>query len=114
MSPDAKRLAGLERAHAKRSQISVIRQALRRGEITLEDVLLDPPEVLASVPLLDVLQMDRDRDTRSTTMWKLNGAAVQEGVNLMLPVGRASEQTRRFAIALGTKYRGRRRLGVAA
>lgn len=112
MSPTTQRREALDSANALRAERAEIRKGLRDGSLTLENVLLDPPEALLAVPLLDVLQMDRHR--RTTAMWRLNGLAVHEGVNLMLPVGHASEQTRRFAIALGSRYRSGRRRGVMA
>jgi hypothetical protein len=108
MSPEMQRRKACEAASRKRAQITALKQQLLGGTLTLEDVLMDPPEALTQVPVIDVLRMTRRAGNRGARgLWQINGRAVHAGVNLMMPLGLASERTREWAAENGSWYMNR-------
>jgi hypothetical protein len=108
MSPEMQRSRALESAREQKAKLTKIRKGLRDGTLTLRDVLVDPPEELHNTPIIDVLRWNRSKGTRSNVLWQMNAWAVRQQINLLMPVGRASKDTRLFAVALGSNYQRRR------
>lgn len=94
-------LEALERANARRAARSAWRQRVNANPAELLDVLADPPAELEGVPLIDLLRWARGSRRSARSLWIVNGKAVRAGVNLMLPLGRASTQTRAWCAEHG-------------
>lgn len=107
-------LDALATAQTRRLQIAELRHAVRRDPRLLIDWMHDPPDELRDIPLLDVVRWTRASRTRgSVGVVELNGKAVRSGVNLMMPLGRASERSREWVAEHGTHYARRRRRDAA-
>jgi hypothetical protein len=102
MSPEVQRMSALRSANAVRLEKARIRRQIRAGELSLWDVLMDPPDVLRDSTLLDVLELSRARAGRATSLAHINERAMEEGVNLLLPVRAASQRSRAWLAANGT------------
>lgn len=88
---------------ALRKERSEVRRAIRTGVLTLEAVMSDPPPALAGVLLIDVVRLGyRYRTAESVT--ELGRLALRAGVNLMIPLGVASERSRRWVAENGCRY----------
>jgi hypothetical protein len=86
----------------RRSARTELRRDLRNGTVTLQQAMADPPPELEKVLLVDVLRMVRSKRSRSSaSMAVLGRRAVHDGVNLMLPVGKASAWTREWVAEHG-------------
>jgi acetolactate synthase regulatory subunit len=83
-------------SNAARTERSVIRRQLRMGETSLSVILRDPPQPMAKDPLFDVLKWVRHRGHR--WLIDVNRRAILEGVNLAVPLGQASERSRRWLV----------------
>ncbi len=87
---------------ARRNRAAV-RAALRSGTLTLQDAMTSPPPELLRDPLIDVLRHGRGCCRRSPAwMEKLGREAVRDGVNLMVPLGRASARSRAWVAEHGS------------
>jgi len=87
----------LEAANVRRQQTAVVRRALRLDRGELARVLADPPECLHRLTLIDVVMLClASRRTQPRAIALLGRMALRDGVNLLLPVGRASPATRQW------------------
>lgn len=107
-------LDALATAQDRRMRMAQLRRDLRCNPQLLAEWMADPPELLLDVPLLDLVRWTRSSRARSyTAITDLNGRAVRERVNLMMPLGRASTASREFVAEHGTRYARRRRRDAA-
>lgn len=94
--------AALHRGNGFRLNAAELRRRVAAGEVTLEQILLDPPEYIHGLLLLDAVRKYRTgarNAARSTRFIEAMGRrAMLEGVNLCVPVGRASLTSRRWVI----------------
>ena len=95
------RQAALRLANVIRLEVSAVKASLRSGALTLTDVMLDPPAVLADALLIDVIRWTRTKQRRPRSIEEIGRRAVKDGVNLMLPVARASTRTRAWVAEHG-------------
>lgn len=89
------RRAALELANEKRLRIADLRRRIRTEHGALEDVLLNPPEELAGIPIIDIVRYAYDNRPAKTAE-RLGRLAIRDGVNLLMPLGRASARTREW------------------
>lgn len=69
---------------------------IRSGELDLFDVLADPPEALATASLLDVVRRTSSSARTVESLDALGHAAVRDGVNLLVQLGRSSVRQREW------------------
>lgn len=116
MTARSQRLAALNNATRRRRELGEYRRALRSGAVSIEDAMLNPPEFLRDRLLIDVVRDLRGAGAGSATrsgLAEIGRRAVRDGVNLLLPVGRASLATRAWVAAEATvKLTGPRVPGV--
>lgn len=79
-----------------------VRDQLRAGTLTLDQLLTNPPEAIHDLPVMDVLRM-LHKTRSSRTLEVINREAVRAQVNLMITVGRASSYTLAWAAANGSR-----------
>jgi hypothetical protein len=98
-------LQALERAQAVRlGRVARKREAFQQPAV-IRGWLNDPPEDLLSAPLLDLIQWTRSRGRqRHPSIVQINAEAVRAGVNLMMPLGRASVRSRAWVAEHGLWY----------
>ncbi len=90
-------LDALAVGNAKRLEVAELRRRVRAGDITLLELLEDPPAAMAHVTLFDcALWVNRTQRRSGARTERLGRMALVEGVNLGMPVGRASARSRRF------------------
>jgi hypothetical protein len=82
------------RSATKRRAGADLRRDLHNGDVSLAEVLLDPPECIAHLPLFQVLLMGRSLGPRK--LQYLNTWAMREFVNLATPLGQASQRSRQW------------------
>ena len=82
---------------------AVLRRELRLGKITLTDILLDTPECVQSTPT--ILVIDLVKGVGSSAIAELNYQAMQDKINLCLPVGALTERAKTFLIQWDCKRR---------
>lgn len=93
MTTTEQRTLALGRANDKRARMSALKQRLRTERGALAGVLLDPPDELAHMPVIDVVRLAWGlRASRS--LERLGRLALRDGVNLMMPLGHSSARTR--------------------
>lgn len=99
----------LRLANDKRLRVAALRQQMRTGQVTLTQVLMDPPEELSGYTILDVLRFPRstDRYQGSAGLTRLGRMALRDGVNLAIPLGEASARTRAWAAEHGMRQLAR-------
>lgn len=95
---------GYEASLAIRSSKAEIKRRIRRSEITLRELLNDPPEVIHPVLLYDVLQWQPYFGKQR--LRAVNAAAMKAGINLALDVGSASRRTLEWVAGNGRVYGG--------
>jgi hypothetical protein len=95
MSPDEQRMKALQRADAKRIALADLRARLRSERGALADVMLDPPELLADVAIVDVVRLAYGKRS-ARSLQRLGAMAAQDRVNLLMPLGSASLRTREW------------------
>jgi len=88
-----------------------IRERVRAGDLTLAELLAEPPEAVHGVRLFEPVRWQPRVGWRAIET--LNRQAILNGVNLLLPVGQAGELTRRWVIENAPPFdrRTRRRWG---
>lgn len=92
----------LTRANARRSDLATAKRALRDGTLTLHDAMMNPPQALKTVLLIDVIRQIRTQKVRSGAAVQLLGRmAVRDDVNLLVPVGKASPRSREWVARHG-------------
>lgn len=98
MSPAelSQRHASLELANAKRAAVVEHGRRIAAEPGYLRTVLENPPAELEDMAIVDVLRLARCNRRRSAAEQRMGRLAVEAGVNLMLPLGRASLVTRRW------------------
>ena len=112
----AQHIAALATANERRILHSQLKREVRNYPPTLLDWLDEPPAALADVPLLDLLRWTRatGRTVRGQqALVDLNARAVRDGVNLMMPLGRASQRSRKWVAEHGLRFARKRRRDAA-
>jgi hypothetical protein len=94
LSTDPDQTARARRSYAERRPV---RAALRRGEITIADVMSDQPDGLADRTLFEIVLM-APRFGRAR-LAAINSRAVEENVNLAITLQRADQRTRDWVVA---------------
>lgn len=92
-------LDALELANANRLGRAEWRRRIAGDRDLLVSVLLDPPDDLAGVRLLDLLRWSRRTRpgaNRCDSFDRLGARAVRANVNLLMPLGRASRASREW------------------
>src|SRR4051812_4057006 len=95
MTGREQRAAALAAANDKRLRIAALRRRIISERGALQDVLRDPPDELADWPLIDVVRLSYGKRT-TVSMQQLGRLALRDGVNLMMPLGRASLRSREW------------------
>lgn len=88
------RSSALQKANTRRVQIALVRKRLRTGALPITAVMRTQPELLARAPLIDVIRWAYSPNRGSRAIEQLGRQAVIDGVNLMVPLGRASARSR--------------------
>jgi hypothetical protein len=86
--------AALKRANDRRMGIARLREQIRRGEVTLAEILADPPDLIENWTCADVVRLQWSRRASTPAMERLGRLAVRDRVNLFMPMGRTSLATR--------------------
>lgn len=86
----------LRMANGRRMQLVELRRDMRAGRVTLAEIMVDPPDLLEHVACIDVVRMNYSRVKATPWMERLGRLAVADGINLMMPLGRASARTREW------------------
>jgi hypothetical protein len=97
MTADEQRTAARRLADQNRRVNVELRRRVKTGEVTIAEILANPPAHWAHVPMIDVIRRVRGRRVwGSGTTWleRLGRAAVRDDVNVFMPVGRASTRSR--------------------
>jgi hypothetical protein len=84
----------LKAATEQRMRISSIRRRARSGDLTLNELILDPPDELAHMPCVDVVRLTLRSHHSTAGLQRLGRLAVRDGINLLMPVGGTSARTR--------------------
>lgn len=94
----AQRHDALVRANHKRVTRAFYKKCVLDGRVNARDLVLDPPVELHGMTLLAVLSMTKAK-RMNCGVWseKLGKAALRVGVNLLVPVERASTASREWA-----------------
>src|SRR4051794_32507453 len=87
-------IVALGMANERRREIADLRAKVKRGEITLSQLMADPPALLRAWPCFDVVRMTWSRPRSGASLERLGRLAVRDGVNLLMPLGRTSQRTR--------------------
>jgi hypothetical protein len=100
----AQRRDAIDKANAIRTARAQIKKQVQAGEITVAGLMADPPDVLSSMAVCDVIRFAHKSHRGSDTWWfeNLGKHAAIERVNLCVPLGRASVRTRAW-IATNTR-----------
>ena len=93
MSPDQQK--ALNMANDKRARITELRHRIASNRAALDEVLLDPPEALERMAIADVVRLAYSQRS-GAAMERLGRLALRDGVNLMMPLGRASLRSREW------------------
>lgn len=93
----------LSSANQKRIAIAGIRAQLSSGQLTIADVMMDPPRELLATPLIDILRMQRGRVRSGLSLTIIGEEAIDANVNLLLPLGIASARVRGWVAAHGMR-----------
>ncbi len=99
---DAK-LVALGMANESRMAKAGVKARLRSGSLSLADVMNDPPPELARALLIDVIRWTRSygRGGRGPAIEALGRHALRDHVNLMVPLGEASQRSRTWVAEHG-------------
>ncbi len=102
MTTTEQRAHALRQANHIRRERADLKAAMRDGTVTLDDLLMTPHPAVVDTPLIDVL-LWRRRATRmqAPALARLGERAVRDRVNLLLPVGAASERVRAWCVVNG-------------
>lgn len=84
----------LKAATERRMRISEIRRRARQGDVTLNELILDPPDELTSMLCIDVVRLTLRSQHSTAGLQRLGRLAVRDGINLLMPVGGTSARTR--------------------
>ena len=94
-SDEAQRTLALERANEKRLAMADLRARLVSERGALADVMLNVPAELERMAIVDVVRLAYGKRS-ARSIERLGRLAVWDGVNLLMPLGEASERTRRW------------------
>lgn len=86
--------AALMRANDRRTRIAQLKTRIRRGEISLAEIMNDPPGELENWTCADVVALQYSRRTGTPALERLGRMAVRDDINLFVPMCRASVRTR--------------------
>jgi hypothetical protein len=86
----------MAKGNVRRLAIREMRRDLKEGRLDLIDVLRDPPELLQTMPIIDAVRVARNVSPRAAPNWlvRMGRDATFAQINLLLPLGAASERTR--------------------
>jgi hypothetical protein len=116
MTP-AERALALEHAQTTRLEVVELRRRIRRGEVALVDLLDDPPACIHGMGLVDVLRFSYTGSGRARIprrIESLGREAARDGINLLVPIERASMRTRRWLVVRASWYVCRTRCELRA
>jgi len=110
MSPDQRR-AALVTANKRRKAVAEIRAEISASRENACRVLLDPPEPALGLAVIEVLVLARSSlGWRSAGVKEIGARALRDNVNVLVPLGEASQRTREWAATEGMVWaRGARR-----
>lgn len=103
MSPEEQRAEALQAANVRRVEVSQWKRRLKRNPHAVRMALATRPAEIAHVPLVEMLAWARVGGLRSVAMEELGRQAALDGVNLLVPLGRASVKTRSWAVEHGLR-----------
>lgn len=83
-------------ANKKRRERAFYRECVLDGRVSVADLFMDPPEALAGMTLIGVMGLTRRSRSFASWQQRVGKRAVLDGVNLLQPVDRASEHSRRW------------------
>jgi hypothetical protein len=109
MTATEQRVTALKTANVKRIDVARHKRSMRGNAKAVIDALEERPDDLAHIPVVELLAWARTCGLRSATMEKVGRRAVADGVNLLVPLGRASSHTRQWAMDYGLEHVRRRR-----
>lgn len=91
-------MPGLAAAQSMRLRIAAIRRRALDREITLAEIMADPPSELAHWACVDVIRLTRVQGLKRSTagLERLGRLAIRDGINLLMPLGRSSATTREW------------------
>lgn len=79
-----------------------VRADLRAGHVTWEQLLRDPPAVVSDMLLIDILRLPRQTGQRKVVaLTKLGRKALDDQINLMLPLRITSQRQRQWMVDHG-------------
>lgn len=106
MTVAEQRAMALAKGQERRLAIAHLREQIRKQQITLEELMLDPPEVLSNYAMADVLRFPRvtSRYLTSPALTTLGKEAIRDGVNLMVAFGDASARTKGWVVENGYRW----------
>lgn len=78
-----------------------LKRELRGNRDGLRELLLDPPEAIHHITVVELIAYGRYRHMRAPAMEKIGKDAIADGVNLLVTLGRASMRTRLWAAEHG-------------
>ena len=100
LTPVEQRQAAIVKANEVRRARLELKDGLRAGTITLDDILLAGPHpAVLRTPLLDVMMWGKAGRLQSRGLAILGERALDARVNLLLPVGQASVRMRAWCVA---------------
>lgn len=104
MTPVAERMREIGAlSAAARGRRGEVRRQLRSGELPLGEAMASPPEPLLDAALIDVIRWSRSNRSHGSrrSLEVIGRAALRDNVNLMMPLGRASERSRTWVAEHG-------------
>lgn len=101
MTREEQRTAALVRANDKRIARADLRARLVSERGSLADIMRDPPEVLADMALVDVVRLSYGKRS-AASLARLGRLACRDHINLLMPLGEASERTREWVAVHAT------------
>lgn len=115
MTSDQRRSA-LITANERKREVGRLRTRLKNNREFAEEILRNPPPEAARLAVIEVLVHARSqKGWRSECLMQIGNRAVADRINLLVPLGRASERTREWAATEGLRWardaRGRTRSG---
>ncbi len=87
-------IAALATANERRMRIAALKSGIRSGDITLAEIMANPPEILSNWSCADVIRARYSSRHAIPSLERLGRLAVRDRVNLLVPLGRASARTR--------------------
>lgn len=89
---DSRRLA-----NERRVAVAELRRHVLAGRVSLAVLLRDPPDLLAQVALIDVMAFAVTAPRAGVWRERVGRDALRDGVNLLVPLGRAGGASREWA-----------------